>query len=52
MLAFKTEPITMDECLQVLIVSALVVLMVEIDKWKKKNREHNIFEKFKNSKGY
>jgi hypothetical protein len=30
---FRTEPISMNEWLQILMVSATVVIVVEIDKW-------------------
>ncbi len=37
---FRTEPITMNEWLQILIVSASVVLLVEIDKWIRRKKQH------------
>lgn len=41
---FRTEPITMSEWLQILMVSATVVLVVEIDKWirRKAHRKQNV----------
>ncbi|MBM4141453.1 MAG: cation-transporting P-type ATPase [Nitrospira sp.] len=35
---FRTEPITTDEWLQILIVSATVILVVEIDKWMRRRK--------------
>lgn len=35
---FRTEPIAMDEWLQILMVSATVVLVVEADKWLRRKR--------------
>jgi potassium/sodium efflux P-type ATPase len=37
---FRTEPITMSEWWQILIVSATVVLVVEIDKWIRRRKQH------------
>jgi len=41
---FRTEPITMSEWLQILMVSATVVLVVEIDKWirRRAHRKQNV----------
>jgi Ca2+-transporting ATPase len=41
---FRTEPITMSEWLQILMVSATVVLVVEIDKWirRRTHRKQNV----------
>jgi len=41
---FRTEPITMSEWLQILIVSTTVVLVVEIDKWirRRAHRKQNV----------
>ncbi len=35
---FRTEPISMNEWLQILIVSATVILVVEIDKWMRRKK--------------
>jgi Ca2+-transporting ATPase len=41
---FRTEPITMSEWWQILMVSATVVLVVEIDKWirRRTHRKQNV----------
>jgi Ca2+-transporting ATPase len=36
---FRTEPITMGEWFRILIVSATVVLVVEIDKWMRRRKQ-------------
>jgi magnesium-transporting ATPase (P-type) len=38
---FRTEPITMGEWLQILMVSATVVLVVELDKWMRRRKPVN-----------
>ncbi|NTW67356.1 MAG: hypothetical protein HGB21_13785, partial [Nitrospirae bacterium] len=37
---FKTEPLTVEEWVRVSLLSLTVVLVVEIDKWLRRRREH------------
>lgn len=39
---FRTEPIAMNEWLQILLISATVVLVVEIDKWLRRRKRESL----------
>ena len=39
---FRTEPISMNEWLQILMVSVIVVLVMEVDKWLRRRKQESL----------